>query len=128
MTLTVVSNPTSGGEVTCQPYSSDGRYYPSDNVTLTAVAAPGYVFENWTGDVDELENITQGTIIVHMDRYYSKDVTLIEITANFVKAGSGGLPTWSWAAIGIAVVLALGTAAFLISRLARRKPGVTTDS
>ena len=128
MTLTVVSNPTPSGQITCEPSSIDGRYYPSDNVTLTAVPGHGYVFVNWTGDVSEVEDITQSTIIVLMDRYYSKDVTLIEMTANFVKAGSSGLPTWSWAAIGTAVVLALGTAAFIISRLARRKPGVTTDS
>jgi hypothetical protein len=64
MTLTVVSNPTSGGEIDCQPPSSDGRYYPSDNVTLTAVAARGYRFVNWTGDVGEVEDTMQSTVIV----------------------------------------------------------------
>jgi hypothetical protein len=129
MTLTVVSNPTTGGEITCEPSSSDGRYYPSDNVTLTAVPTHGYVFVNWTGDVGEVEDVTDGAIVVRMNRYYSKDITLIEIAANFVPAGSSGLPAWSWAVIGIAVVLALCIAAFLIRRrLARRNPKVSIDA
>jgi len=116
MMLTVVSNPTSGGEIDCQPSSSDGRYYPSDNVTLTAVAASGYKFVNWTGDVGEVEDTLQSTVIVPMDRYYSKDITRIEMTANFVPAGSSGLPAWSWAIIGIAAVLAVATVAYLVRR------------
>ena len=128
MTLTVVSNPTPGGEVDCQPSSSDGKYYPSDNVTLTAAAGRGYVFVRWTGDVGEVEDATQSTIIVPMDTYYSKGTTEIEITANFVPAGSSGLPAWSWAVIGIAVVLAVGTVAYLIRRrFARQQRGVSTD-
>jgi hypothetical protein len=128
MTLTVVSNPTSGGEIDCQPSSSDGRYYPSDNVTLTAVAASGHKFVNWTGDVGEVEDTMQSTVIVPMDKYYSKGITRIEITANFVLAGWSGLPTWSWAIIGIAAVLAVATVAYLIRRrFARQWRGVSTD-
>jgi len=114
MKLTVVSNPASGGEITCEPSSSDGRYYPSDNVTLTAVPAHGYRFVNWTGDLSEVEDFTEGAIVVQMNRYYSKDITQIQITANFVPTGSRGLPEWIWAVVGVAALLVLVIAVFLM--------------
>ena len=129
MTLTVVSNPTSGGEITCEPSSIDGRYYLSDNVTLTAVPAHGYIFVNWTGDVGEVEDTTQSTITVRMDRYYSKSIRQIGITAEFTLADSRGLPRWSWAVIGIVAVLLVGAVAFLIRRrFDKQKRGVGPDA
>lgn len=83
MTLTVVSNPVCSGEMTCQPSPSDGVYYSYDNVTLTAIPKHGFVFVNWTNDVGEIADTTQSTIIVPMDGYFSKDITLMELTANF---------------------------------------------
>ena len=70
MTRTVVSNPERAGDVTAEPplntpldntATKEGNYYPTDNVTVTATAKPGYRFVNWTGDVTEIEDPTQST-------------------------------------------------------------------
>lgn len=46
-----VSYPASYGSVSMSPASEDGAYAPDAEVTLTAVAAAGYTFEHWYGDV-----------------------------------------------------------------------------
>ena len=49
-TLTTSVNPTGGGTITCSPTSANGVYTYGTVVTLTANAASGYTFQNWTVD------------------------------------------------------------------------------
>ena len=121
MTLTVVSNQADGGEVTIEPASADGRYYPDDNVTLTAVPRPGYVFVNWTGHVSEIEDTSAGTIVVTLNRYYVQNAEEVNIIANFAREET--FP-WAWLGVGLAgglvVVVSLGLLLYL--RRARARP------
>ena len=121
MTLTVVSNPAHGGDVTSEPASANGSYYPADNVTLTAVAKPGYEFVNWTGDVSEIEDPTRTTIVVGPNRYYVQNAEDVEIIANFARQES--FP-WKWLAVGrgggLVVAVSLGVLLYL--RRARAPP------
>jgi hypothetical protein len=48
--LSTSVSPTSGGAIVASPSSSDGFYNASTVVQLTAQAAPGFVFTNWSGD------------------------------------------------------------------------------
>ena len=123
MTLTVVSNPVNGGDVTSDPAAISlvdgeypGSYYPTDNVTVTATAKPGYRFVNWTGDVAGIEDTTQSTIVVAMDKYYP-DMKQIEITANFEKTGR--FP-WAWLAGGIVALFVAALALILVVRTRKR--------
>ena len=113
MKLTVVSNPVDGGEVTVQPASGDGKYYPYDNVTLSAVPRPGYVFVSWTGHVSEIEDAGQATILVEMNRYYTQNTEELEIVANFAREKS--FP-WVWLGVGLGgglvVLVSLGLLLF----------------
>ena len=121
MTLTVVSNPVDGGDVTSEPASADGAYYPDDNVTLTAVARPGYVFVDWTGHVSEVEDPTRPTIVVTLNRYYVQNAEDVEIIANFARRES--FP-WMWVAIGLGggLVAAVSLGVLLYLRRARASP------
>lgn len=122
MMLTVVSNPVKGGNVAAEPASTSGAYYPYDNVTLTAAAKSGYVFVNWTGDVAHIEDATQETIIVAMDKYYGDNVKDIQITANFERTGR--FP-WPWLAGGIVALLLTALAvSMLVLRRKRRQPDI----
>ncbi len=124
MKLTVVSAPEESGEVTVEPVSADHYYYPADNVTLTAVARPGYVFNGWSGDVSEIEDPGSGTIVVELNRYYIHNVQKLQIVANFAREES--FP-WKWLAIGLGagllVVAALGLMLFRMRAAGR--PGRT---
>ncbi len=122
MTLTVISNPVRGGDVTLQPASTDGAYYPYDNVTLTAVANPGYVFVSWTGDVAEIADTTQDTIVVAMDKYYLQNIGQIDITANFAKRAH--FP-WEWMGGGLVALL---LAALALVMLVRKRAKHPTDT
>ncbi len=51
---TVTVEPAAGGAVTLEP--PGGRYDPGTPVTLTAVAARGYVFAGWSGDLAATTN------------------------------------------------------------------------
>ena len=123
MKLTVVSNPVEGGDVTAEPASGDGRYYPSDNVALTATARPGWVFAGWTGDVSEVEDTGQATIVVELNRYYVQNAEDLQITASFAR--DEGFP-WVWLAVGLGgglVVLAsLGGLLYLRLRAPPQPP------
>ncbi|MBW8888274.1 MAG: S8 family serine peptidase [Fibrobacteres bacterium] len=52
-TLTTVASPAAGGSI-----SGGGVYFPSDNSSLVATPAAGYVFTNWTGDLTGTTNPT----------------------------------------------------------------------
>ena len=51
---TVTVEPTAGGAVTLDP--PGGRYDPGTPVTVTAVAARGYAFAGWSGDLERAAN------------------------------------------------------------------------
>jgi hypothetical protein len=52
-TLTTSASPASGGSI-----SGGGMYFPSDNASLVATPAAGFVFANWTGDLTGPANPT----------------------------------------------------------------------
>ena len=54
--LTTGINPVSGGSVTAVPTSTDGFYAASAQVKLTAAAATGYSFLNFSGDLATTAN------------------------------------------------------------------------
>jgi hypothetical protein len=125
MTLTVVSNPVNGGDVTSDPAAISlvngeyqGSFYPTDNVTVTATAKPGYRFLYWTGDVAGIEDTTQSTIVVAMDKYFADNEKYIEITANFEKTGR--FP-WAWLAGGIVALFVAALALILVVRRRKKK-------
>ncbi len=116
MKLAVASIPVEGGDVTCEPASGDGKYYPSDNVTVTATPSPGYVFVNWTGDVSEIEDTSRATVVVELDRYYVQNAQELQITAHFARQKS--FP-WKWLAAGLGGglgLLVLAAGALLVLR------------
>ncbi len=80
MQLTVVSQPAAGGAVTLEPSYSDNKYYADEVVALTAGAAAGYVFAEWTGDVSGIADVTDNVVSIVM----TQNKTL---TANFVLSG-----------------------------------------
>jgi uncharacterized repeat protein (TIGR02543 family) len=59
--LTVSSNPAAGGTVTPKP--AGGSYTSGTTVKLTAAAASGYQFVNWSGDASG----TQATVSITID-------------------------------------------------------------
>jgi len=122
MTLTVVSNPVNGGTTTCEPASVSGSYFPTDNVTVTAAAKPGYKFVNWTGDVADIEDTTRSTIVIPIHGYYVQNITEIAITANFEKTAR--FP-WKWVWGGLAALL---LAAVALAILARRRKKRQADT
>ena len=127
MKLTVVSNPVDGGEVTVQPASGDGKYYPYDNVTLSAVPRPGYVFVSWTGHVSEIEDAGRSTIVVELHRYYAQSTDELEIVANFARQKS--FP-WLWLGLGLGgglVALALLGVLLFRSRAGPLPPAQAAD-
>ncbi len=120
MTLTVVSTPAEGGDVTSEPASANGAYYPDDNVTLTAVPAPGYDFVSWTGDVSEIDDAGQSTIVVNLNRYYVQNAKELQIVANFARHKS--FP-WKWLAVGVGGgLLVLVGIGLLLYRLRPKAP------
>jgi len=70
--LTIAS--TTGGSTS--PAAGTHTYEEGDEVNLTATPASGYVFANWTGDVDTVADVNDATTTITMDDDYS-------ITANF---------------------------------------------
>jgi len=71
-TLTTHTNPSGAGSVS----PSDGEYQSGVQVMLTAGAASGYQFVNWSGDVSAIADVKNATTTVTMNDHYS-------ITANF---------------------------------------------
>ena len=72
-TLTVQASPSSGGNVVVSP--SQAVYASGTVVTLTAIAASGYAFSNWTGDATGATN--PATVTMNGDK---------TVTANFIVA------------------------------------------
>ena len=72
-TLTITS--TAGGNVT-EPSEGTHTYDANTVVALKAVADTGYVFVNWTGDVDTIEDVNASETSITMNDNYT-------ITANF---------------------------------------------
>jgi hypothetical protein len=68
-TLNVSVSPTEGGSVSL----AGGTYDEGTEVTLTAIPATGYVFDQWSGDVSG--NVTSTTIMMNADK---------SVTANFI--------------------------------------------
>jgi hypothetical protein len=68
--LTALVDPTGGGTVN----PGSGSFVESSNVTLTALAAAGYRFDHWSGDVSG--NVSTVTIVMNSDK---------TVTAGFVK-------------------------------------------
>lgn len=50
------SYPSTGGAVTCQPSQPSGGFLINENITITAIAQAGYVFNRWDGDLTGSEN------------------------------------------------------------------------
>jgi hypothetical protein len=71
--LTVVS-PSGKGTINASPTSADGYYDSGTVVTLTAVPAAAYIFENWSGDLSGTTNPQSITID-----------SVKRVTANFVR-------------------------------------------
>ena len=71
-TLTTHTSPSGAGSV----YPSRGEYQSGVQVTLTASAASGYQFVDWTGDVGTIADVENAATTITMNDHYS-------ITANF---------------------------------------------
>jgi len=78
-TLTTSVNPPGAGTVSLSP--PGGTYDSGTSVTLTASAASGYSFNNWSGDASG----TSATVSITMDSNKS-------VTANFSSEGEGEVP------------------------------------
>ena len=86
----MVDQPVAGGTISVDPPLSASGFLPGVSVTLTAAAAEMYVFDRWTGDVDDpLAN--PATVIMDADRQvgvrFHPPVRLV------VTAGTGGSVT-----------------------------------
>lgn len=80
-TITTAANPPSGGKTT-----GDGIYKPEDTVVVTAVPAPGQVFESWT----VLSGFTP--TVVSTDPVYAFTPTMSQtLTANFTAGNSASV-------------------------------------
>ena len=85
--ITVMSNPTEGGTVT-----GGGVYVYGATVTLTASAAEGYTFMNWTKDGEIVSNSPNYTITVTEAASYVANFQInsygITVTANPADGGT----------------------------------------
>jgi hypothetical protein len=86
--LTISSS--AGGSVST-PGEGTFIYDEGTVVDLVVEAEEGYLFVNWTGDVDTIGNVTAAAANITMDDSYS-------ITANFVsvEAGDAGIKAGDW--------------------------------
>lgn len=109
-TITASCSPSEGGSVEMDPQSSSG-YAAGTEVVITARAAEGYRFSEWTGDASGSDESI--TVTANAPR---------TITAVFVMQSSSR--PWGWAALGVAAAaVAALTVAGLMYRKARRTPG-----
>jgi len=92
-TLTMAVDPTGGG--TTDPAVGTHDYDDGTEVDITATAADGYVFDSWTGDVDDT-SAASTTVTMDADQSvtanFVEEVTLVTIdsTINEIMALTGG--------------------------------------
>jgi len=82
--LNIVANPIGGGTATDLFYASP--YAAGTVVSIRAVAAAGYHFVNWTGDVDTIDDVEDAETTITMDGDYHIIANFEEVQAG-VKAG-----------------------------------------
>ncbi len=75
--LVVEVSPSGSGSVSLSPLG--GEYQANAEIALTATAADGYRFVDWTGDVDTVADVDSASTVISMMGDYS-------ITANFAPA------------------------------------------
>lgn len=103
------TEPRTGGEVTMEPQpSAEDGFAPGTQVTLTAIAAEGYRFSHWSGDVSGEAN----PVIVLTD-------SAREVNAHFVEAPPFA---WWWIGPGVGVVVIALPLYFLVVRRPRSSP------
>lgn len=105
-TITANCSPSEGGSLEMKPQSSGG-YAAGTEVVITASAAEGYRFSEWTGDASGSDE----SITVAADSPKT-------ITAVFVVQSPSR--HWGWAALGIAAAVAALTVVALVFLRARR--------
>ncbi len=69
--LILLADPTNGGDVT-----GAGSYPESENVIITATANEGWVFVNWTGDIEHLDDAESAETVLTMP---ADDITLTAV-------------------------------------------------
>jgi hypothetical protein len=81
--LTTAVAPSGSGTVTTNPSSPDGYYDSGTPVQLTAVAAPGLLFNNWSGDLSGSNNPQSITMTAprSVTANFGADITTIVDTA-----------------------------------------------
>jgi len=105
-TVQVIRNPSAGGTVTMEPAQGPGGYVPATEVVLSAVAAEGYIFNGWSGDVSGFDNPLPLTVDGPKN-----------VTANFLAQSS--FP-WRWVIIGVVGFFLLALLAYFVrSELSR---------
>lgn len=85
--LTTNVAPTGGGSVSANPAAGDGYYASGTAVTLTASAANGYAFNNWSGDASG----TTATAAVTMGAPRTATANFRSTTAFTVTSSPAGL-------------------------------------
>jgi len=103
-TLTVTSSPPEGGNVSLNP--AGGIYDAGQNVTLVAIANPGWKFDHWGGAIID----THSTVTITMP---AQDVN---VTAYFVRETS-----YIWYLAGSGILISLGFIATVLIYRRRKK-------
>jgi hypothetical protein len=91
--LTISS--TAGGSVTA-PGAGILAYCESEVVSLVAEAESGYGFDNWTGDVGTIADVTDAATTITMNGDYAITANFVQVTPQFdltVSSTAGGTVT-----------------------------------
>ena len=88
-TLTTSVNPTGGGTITCSPSSANGVYTYGTVVTLTANAATGYTFQNWTVDGETVSG-SPTSVTMTADHNVVANFTINTYTVTYNANGGSG--------------------------------------
>jgi hypothetical protein len=79
---TLQANPSNAGSIEVSPLSLDGYYPVGAPLTFTAVAAPGYTFSSWSG------NLTGTTNPQNYTAQFVQGNIALAVTANFRLSGT----------------------------------------